>query len=88
MNSIYFRRNNPVWGKTAPETYVKAIDDADATLDPAKQKEAFGRLQEVLLDEAWTIPIAWRYSLFAHQKNVKGLDWSVDDMIDLSKVSK
>lgn len=88
VNSIYFPRNNPVWGKSAPEAYVQAIDDANGTLDPTKQKEAFAHLEDVLLDEAWTIPVAWRYSLFAQQKAVKGLDWSVDDMIDVSGVSK
>jgi peptide/nickel transport system substrate-binding protein len=83
LNSIYRLKNNPVWGDNVPQSYVDAINEANGTIDPAKQKVAFDKLNQALLDEAWVVNIAYRQSVFGLAKYVKGFDFTVDDMIVL-----
>ncbi len=87
LNSIYRTANNPVWGDNPPKAYVDALNDANGTIDPARQKEAFAKLNAALLDESWVVNVAYRQSAFGLAKYVKGFDFTVDDMIVLENVS-
>jgi ABC-type transport system substrate-binding protein len=80
LNSIYRPANNPVWGDNVPKAYVDALNEANGTIDPAKQKAAFQKLSAALLDEAWVVSIAYRENVFGLAKHVKGFDFTVDDM--------
>ena len=81
--------DNPVWPNgQPPEAYAQALRAADATFDPAKQKEALKRMADAFLDEAWNLPIAFRYTLFGYTKAITGLDWGVYDQIRLDRVEK
>jgi len=86
LGTAFRLANNPLWPAGPPKAYADAVNAANGTLDPAEQKKAFDRIQEVMLDEAWNLSVAWRYTLFASQKYVKGLDWSVDDQVALDSV--
>jgi peptide/nickel transport system substrate-binding protein len=87
LNSIYRAANNPVWGNNVPKAYVDALNEANGTIDPAKQKAAFAKLGAAILDEAWVISIAYRQSVFGLAKHVDGFAFTVDDMAVLENVS-
>jgi peptide/nickel transport system substrate-binding protein len=87
LNSIYRPANNPVWGNDVPKAYLDALAEATSTIDPAKQKVAFGKLNAALLDEAWVISIAYRQSVFGLAKHVDGFAYTVDDMAVLEGAS-
>jgi ABC-type transport system substrate-binding protein len=87
LNSIYRPANNPVWGNEVPRAYLDALNEANGTIDPAKQKAAFAKFNQAILDEAWVISIAYRQSVFALAKHVDGFAYTVDDMAVLENVS-
>jgi peptide/nickel transport system substrate-binding protein len=87
LNSIYRTTNNPVWGNNVPKAYTDAIAEASSTVDPAKQKAAFAKLNAAILDEAWVISIAYRQSVFGLAKHVDGFAYTIDDMAVLENVS-
>jgi peptide/nickel transport system substrate-binding protein len=87
LNSIYRPLNNPVWGNEVPKAYLEALNEANGTIDPAKQKAAFAKLNQAILDEAWVLSIAYRQSVFGLAKHVDGFTYTVDDMAVLENVS-
>jgi peptide/nickel transport system substrate-binding protein len=87
LNSIYRTANNPVWKDSVPRAYVDAIVDAGSTMDPARQKAAFARINQALLDESWVVSIAYRQSVWGVAKHVDGFAFTVDDMAILESVS-
>ena len=87
LNSIYRPLNNPVWGNEVPKAYLDALNEANGTIDPAKQKAAFAKFNAAILDEAWVLSIAYRQSVFGLAKHVDGFAYTVDDMAVLENVS-
>jgi ABC-type transport system substrate-binding protein len=87
LNSIYRPANNPVWGNNVPKPYLDALTEANSTVDPARQKAAFAKLNAAILDEAWVISIAYRQSVFGLARHVDGYAFTVDDMSVLENVS-
>ena len=87
LNSIFRTANNPVWGNNVPKAYADAIAEASSTVDPARQKAAFAKLNAAILDEAWVISIAYRQSVFGLAKHVDGFAYTIDDMPVLENVS-
>jgi peptide/nickel transport system substrate-binding protein len=87
LNSIYRPVNNPVWGNEVPKAYLDALNEANGTTDPVKQKAAFAKFNAAILDEAWVISIAYRQSVFGLAKHVDGFAYTVDDMAVLENVS-
>lgn len=88
LNSIYRTANNPVWGDAVPKAYVDAVNEANSTIDPARQKEAFGKLNQALLDESRVVSVAYRQSVFGLARHVKGFAYTVDDMVVLENASR
>ncbi len=86
-NSVYRIVNNPVLGDTVPKAYIDAINEANGTIDPPKQKAAFQKLTDVLLDESWVVTIAYPLAVFGLAKYVKDFAFTVDDMVVLQNVS-
>jgi ABC-type transport system substrate-binding protein len=70
-----------------PKAYLDALNEANGTIDPAKQKAAFAKFNAAILDEAWVISIAYRQSVFGLGKHVDGFGYTVDDMAVLENVS-
>jgi peptide/nickel transport system substrate-binding protein len=87
LNSIYRIANNPVWKDSVPKSYADAIAEASGTVDPAKQKAAFAKLNNAILDESWVVSIAYRQSVFGLAKHVQDYAFTVDDMAVLENVS-
>jgi hypothetical protein len=40
-------------------------------------------VQEIMLDNCTSVAVSWKFTLFAHQDNIHGLDWSVNDEVRL-----
>jgi len=64
-----------------PEGYVENLQIAQSTIDEDTRREAFKKVQEVMLDSCTSVAVSWKYTLFAHQDNVHDLGWSVGDEI-------
>ena len=62
--------------------------EANGTIDPARQKAAFAKLNAAIVDEAWVVSIAYRQSVFGLAKHVDGFAFTVDDMAVLENVSR
>ncbi len=79
---------NPVWpGGLPPAAYRQAIQQADSTLDPMKQKAAFKQMMDSFVTEAWNIPVGYRVTLFALKPNVRGFGYDVYNQPRLAGVS-
>lgn len=85
-NSPFRIVNSPVWpGGDFPEGYVDNLQLAASTNDENARRQAFRKLQEIMLDQSVQIPLSWRYTLFGQSKSLKGMSWTVDDEVELKK---
>lgn len=64
-----------------PEGYVENLTIAQSTVNEEERKEAFRQVEEIMLDNCTSIAVSWKYTLFAHQDNVHGLGWTVNDEV-------
>ncbi|MEA2526535.1 MAG: peptide/nickel transport system substrate-binding protein [Thermomicrobiales bacterium] len=89
LSSNFPGTGNVAWpdGK-APQAWAEGLAEADATFDPAKQKEALKKAADSFMDEAWNLPISFRTTLFATAKTITGLDGGVYDQLRLDQVTK
>ena len=79
-NSPYRPRSSPIFPRgDFPEGYVENLQIAGSTFDREERRTAFRRVNEIILDACVDIPISWKYTLFARQSNVQGLDWTTND---------
>lgn len=79
-NSPFRPRSSPIFPRgDFPEGYVENLQIAGSTFDPDTRREAFRKVNEIILDACVDIPLSWKYTLFASQSNVHGLDWTVND---------
>ena len=79
-NSPYRPRSSPIFPRgDFPAGYVENLQIAGSTFDRAERREAFRKVNEIILDACVDIPISWKYTLFARQAHVHGLDWTVND---------
>jgi peptide/nickel transport system substrate-binding protein len=86
-NSGFRPFSSPVWPEgDFPEGYVENITIAQSTVDRDTRVEAFRNVQEIILDNCNSAAISWRYTLFGHQADTHGLNWTVNDEIRLKDV--
>ncbi|MXZ25972.1 MAG: hypothetical protein F4Y80_14180 [Caldilineaceae bacterium SB0665_bin_21] len=79
-NSPFRPRSSPIFPHgDFPEGYVEQLAIAGSTFDRETRRDAFRQVGEIMLDSCIDIPISWKYTLFARQANVHGLDWTVND---------
>ena len=64
-----------------PEGYVENLEIAQSTIDEDARREAFKKVQEIMLDSCTSVALSWKYTLFAHQDSVHDLGWSVGDEV-------
>lgn len=75
---------NTVWPNgIPPKAYVDGLNKTDASFDPAAQQSAMKQAITAFMDEMWIALIAFRYTLFAMQKQVQGLGFGVYDQLRL-----
>ena len=86
-NSPYRPRSSPIFPRgDFPEGYVENLQIAGSTFVREERREAFRQINEIILDACVDIPISWKYTLFARQTNVHGLDWTVNDELMVGNV--
>jgi peptide/nickel transport system substrate-binding protein len=68
------------------EEYSRLINEGVSTLDAEKRKQIYRRVVEIALDECFTISLAEKARPFAMQPYVEGLNYSLDNFLDLEKV--
>jgi peptide/nickel transport system substrate-binding protein len=88
-SSLYRFVNNTCWPNgTPPKAWMDGLNAADAELDPAKQKEAIKPAVACFMDEMWSLPIAFRFTLYGLQKGINGFGYGVFDQPRLESVTK
>ncbi len=61
--------------------YEQVILEARREIDQDKRKELYHRAIEILLEQGWTIPTAWRQEVYAHTDKVDGFRVDYDGFI-------
>jgi ABC-type transport system substrate-binding protein len=80
LGSLYRLENNVCWPDgRPPEGWIEGLTRADSSLDPEVQKEAMKQAVSTMMDEMWSVPIAFRYTLFGMQDYVDGFGYGVYD---------
>jgi ABC-type transport system substrate-binding protein len=70
--SRYWDINNNLAGMNANEQYKQLVTSASTEPDPAKRKAILGSLNDLILDESFTIPVATAKHLTLVRSNVNG----------------
>ena len=65
------------FGITSNDTWFPEYEDvilqARAEPEQAKRAELYHRAVEILLEQGWTIPVAWRQEVYAHHDDIQNL---------------
>jgi peptide/nickel transport system substrate-binding protein len=72
---FYNKDQNGNIGFDLPE-FVKLRDEAVKTLDREARKANYRKIEQILLDESWQMPIAGNQSYWVYQNYVKGQTYS------------
>ena len=62
------------------ETYANLVLEGASTIDQAKRKGIYRKINEILLDEAFSLSVAPRIDLFLLSGRTKSVRFSVDNM--------
>ncbi len=73
--------DNDTW---FPE-YQSLVEQAGQELDQTKRKELYHQALEILLEQGWTISVAWRQDVFAYNDNVHDLRTDMSGYIWLNE---
>ncbi len=65
--------------------YKELVDKAGATLDQAERKKLYHEALTILLEQGWTIAVAWNQSVFAYQDTVHNFRIDMDGAIWLNE---
>lgn len=61
--------------------YEKVVTEAGTSLDQAKRKGLYHQALEIMLEQGWTIPVAWNQTIFAYTNKVHDLRTDMDGSI-------
>lgn len=88
-NSPYRTFNSPPFPQgNFPAGYVDNINAARRTVTKEFRQRLFTKIQEILLDESWTLPLTSREVIYGWTSAVAGFGWNIDTQIALEKTSK
>jgi len=88
-NSAYRTFSSPVFPQgNFPAGYVDTINAARHTVVKEARYNLFTKIQEILLDEAWMIPVCSHEVISGWLKSVHGFSWDIDFEIQLDNTSK
>jgi len=68
----------------ASPDYERLVEESAATIDPAKRKEVFRRLNRLILTENFVIPIGSNPQWFAHRVQAQGVQWNREGRLNLT----
>ena len=70
---IFYSSNGNNDGKFENEEFDKAMDESRATVDPAARSAALHKAEDVMMEEAACIPLAYYNDFWLEKPNVKGI---------------
>jgi len=73
----FLRDINP--SRFSSPVYSDLIEELRTELDPARQRELYHQLTDVLLDEAFINPVTYQPQIWAYTTQLQGFETSVDD---------
>ncbi len=65
--------------------YKEVIDKAGATLDREERKKLYHEALKIMLEQGWTIPVAWNQNVFAYRDTVHNFRIDMDGAIWLNE---
>ncbi len=65
--------------------YKDLIDQARASQDQVERTELYHQAMEILLEQGWTIPVAWAQEVYAYKEYVQGFRTDLDGLIWLGE---
>lgn len=81
----YTLKQGGVATKFESAAYEQLVKELQATVDQAKRKQTARKIQEIALDECFTIPVAPNQRGFAYAPYVKGFSYNVDYAPDVAE---
>jgi peptide/nickel transport system substrate-binding protein len=88
-NSPYRTFNSPPFPKgNFPAGYAETINAARRTVTKDFRQRLFTKIQDILLEESWTLPLCSREIVFGWLSSVRGFTWNVDTQIELEQTRK
>jgi peptide/nickel transport system substrate-binding protein/oligopeptide transport system substrate-binding protein len=73
MLDLHYSSNGNNAGKFSNEDYDKAMEESRSTLDPAARSEALHKAEDILMDEAGCIPVAYYNDFWMQSPKIKGM---------------
>lgn len=88
-NSIFRITDNPVLKDNVPQEYIDAIKASEQAITPDQAKAAYAKLNKVITEQAFGIPVCDMPTLIATKKSLTGVTRDVDNRLVLegAKVS-
>ncbi len=88
-NSPYRTFSSPPFPKgNFPPGYAETINAARRTVTKEFRQRLFTKIQEILLEESWTLPLCSREIIFGWVSPVRGFAWNIDTQIELEQTRK
>lgn len=88
-NSPYRTFSSPPFPQgNFPAGYVDNINAARRTVTKEFRQRLFTKIQEILLDESWTMPLTSREVIYGWVSSVRDFAWNIDTQIALERTAK
>ena len=84
--SRYWDPNNNLAGMNDNAQYKQLVDGVSTESDASKRKSMLGNLNDLILDQSFSIPIATGKHVTAVRANVNGFRWRAAESIDYSGI--
>jgi peptide/nickel transport system substrate-binding protein len=69
------------------DSWAKLVDDVSSETDPTKRSALYTQINDVLLDEAWNLPVTHSPNRVVSHKNVHGLHFELHEALNFADVS-
>jgi peptide/nickel transport system substrate-binding protein len=89
LDPRYANRASLAVNAYAPETAIKAeqlFDEGTASLDGARRAQAYGKLQDLLIDEGVAFPVYERLWQAATSRKVRDFTWTSEGFAQLNDI--
>jgi peptide/nickel transport system substrate-binding protein len=84
--SRYWDPNNNLAGMNDSAQFKQVVDAVSTEADPAKRKPLLSQLNDLILDESFSIPVATAKHVTVIRSNVTGFRWRASEAVDYSGV--
>jgi ABC-type transport system substrate-binding protein len=84
--SRYWDPNNNLAGMNDNAPYQQLVNSVSTEPDPTKRKTLLSDLNDLILDQCFSIPIATAKHVTAVQAKVNGFAWRASEAVDYSGI--